>query len=453
MKWLPDEILETLRMTQMEHLDIRTVTLGISLRDCIDSDLERMKARVYDKLLKLAGNLVPTAESIERELGISIVNKRISLTPVAIIGENFDEEGYFQLGQVIDEAGAELGVDYIGGFSALVQKDWTKGDRALIATIPRALSQTKRLCSSVNLASTTAGINMNAVLRMAEVIKELASLTASKGAIGCAKLVVFANAPEDNPFIAGAFHGVGEGDCALNVGISGPGVIRAVLEKIGNVDLMMLAEMIKRTSFKITRMGELVGRRVSENLGVPFGIVDLSLAPTPALGDSVADILERMGLEKAGTHGTIAALAMLTDAVKKGGLMASSSVGGLSGAFVPVSEDAGMINAVAEGALSLDKLEAMTSVCSVGLDMIAVPGDTPVESIAGIIADEMAIGVMNHKTTGVRIIPVPGKIEGDFIDYGGLLGRAPIMSVNKFSSKAFIMRGGRIPAPIQGYRN
>lgn len=453
MRWLPEEILETLRMTQMEHLDIRTVTLGISLRDCSGPDLEQVKARISDKLLRTAKDLVKVANQVEREYGIQVVNKRISLTPVAIIGENFDSDGYVEIAKTIDDVGAEIGVDYIGGFSALVQKAMTKGDSALINAIPQALSETSRLCSSVNVASTMAGINMDAVLRMAHVIKDLAERTADKGAIGCAKLVVFANAPEDNPFIAGAFHGVGEGEVTLNVGISGPGVVRAVLEKIGDTDFTMLAEMIKRTAFKITRMGELVGRTVSERLGVPFGIVDLSLAPTPAMGDSVADILERMGLEKCGTHGTVAALALLTDAVKKGGLMASSSVGGLSGAFIPVSEDQGMINAVNEGALSLAKLEAMTSVCSVGLDMIAVPGYTTVETIAGIIADEMAIGVMNHKTTAVRIIPVPGKKEGEFVDYGGLLGTAPIMEINPFSSARFINRGGRIPAPVQGYRN
>jgi len=447
------EIMETIRMVQQENLDIRTITMGISLRDCSHSDSRVMGTKIYDKITGLASHLVRTGEEIEREYGIPIVNKRISVTPISIIAESCETDDYVCFAEVLEKAAAEVGVNFIGGFSALVHKGFTKGDLKLLKAIPEALAGTERVCSSVNVATTKAGINMDAVYQMGKIIKEAAALTAREDGLACAKLVVFANVPEDNPFMAGAFHGIGEPECVINVGVSGPGVVKNAVEKAKDVDFGSLAETIKRTAFKVTRMGELVGRAASAKLGVPFGIVDLSLAPTPAVGDSVAAILEGMGLERCGTHGTTAALALLNDAVKKGGAMASSYVGGLSGAFIPVSEDAGMIRAVEEGALSLDKLEAMTCVCSVGLDMIAVPGDTSAETISAIIADEAAIGVVNQKTTAVRIIPAPGKKEGDYVEFGGLLGRAPVMAVNKYSSSAFVKRGGRIPAPIQSLRN
>lgn len=447
------EIMETIRMVQQENLDIRTITMGISLRDCSHSDKKIAGQKIYDKITRLAQHLVQTGEEIEREYGIPIVNKRISVTPISLVAESCDCDDYVSFAQVMDKAAAEVGVNFIGGFSSLVHKGFTKGDTNLLASIPQALSITERVCSSVNVATTKAGINMDAVYQMGKIIKEAAALSADQDGLACAKLVVFANVPEDNPFMAGAFHGVGEPECVLNVGVSGPGVVKNAVEKVKGTDFGTLAETIKRTAFKITRMGELVGRAASAKLGVPFGIVDLSLAPTPAIGDSVADILEGMGLERCGTHGTTAALALLNDAVKKGGAMASSYVGGLSGAFIPVSEDAGMIRAVEDKALTLEKLEAMTCVCSVGLDMIAVPGDTSAETISAIIADEAAIGVINQKTTAVRIIPAPGKKEGDYVEYGGLLGTAPVMPVNKFSSADFVRRGGRIPAPIHSLRN
>lgn len=447
------EIMETIRMVQQENLDIRTITMGISLRDCSHSDSKIACQKIYDKITRLAMNLVQTGEEIAREYGIPIVNKRISVTPISMVAESCDGDDYVVFAEIMDRAAAEVGVNFIGGFSALVHKGFTKGDTNLLAAIPQALATTHRVCSSVNVATTKAGINMDAVYQMGRIIKEAAALTAGADGLACAKLVVFANVPEDNPFMAGAFHGVGEPECVLNVGVSGPGVVKNAVDKVKGSDFGTLAETIKRTAFKVTRMGELVGRAASAKLGVPFGIVDLSLAPTPAIGDSVADILEGMGLERCGTHGTTAALALLNDAVKKGGAMASSYVGGLSGAFIPVSEDAGMIRAVEDKALSLEKLEAMTCVCSVGLDMIAVPGETSAETISAIIADEAAIGVINQKTTAVRIIPAPGKQEGDYVEFGGLLGRAPIMPVNKFSCADFVKRGGRIPAPINSLRN
>jgi len=445
--------METIRMVQQEHLDIRTITMGISLRDCAHSDHKAAGRKIYEKITRMAGRLVSTGEEIEREYGIPIVNKRISVTPIAMVAESSETDDYVYFARIMEQAAAEVGVNFIGGFSALVHKGLTGGDIKLLRAIPEALATTERVCSSVNVATTKAGINMDAVYEMGRLIKTAAELTAEEDGLACAKLVVFANVPEDNPFMAGAFHGVGEPECVLNVGVSGPGVVKQAVEKARGKDFGTLAEMIKRTAFKVTRMGELVGRVASDRLGVPFGIVDLSLAPTPAIGDSVAEILEAMGLERCGTHGTTAALALLNDAVKKGGAMASSYVGGLSGAFIPVSEDAGMIRAVEEGALSLEKLEAMTCVCSVGLDMVAVPGDTSAETISAIIADEAAIGVVNQKTTAVRIIPAPGKKEGDYVEFGGLLGRAPVMAVNRFSAEEFVRRGGRIPAPIQSLRN
>ncbi len=451
MPYDPKEIIETIHMTEVEHLDIRTVTLGISLRDCSHPDPTALLDRIRTKIMKTAENHVRTVETVSSEFGIPIANKRLSVTPIAIVADGHSRETFVEIAKTLDQCAEELGIDYLGGFGALVQKGMTNGDHNLIESIPDALASTERICSSVNIASTKAGINMNAVSLMARIIKETAFKT--EEAIGCCKLVVFANAVEDNPFIAGAFHGVTEPETVINVGISGPGVVLSAIKKAGAVDLGVLAEVIKRTAFKVTRMGEMVGRKVSERLGIEFGIVDLSLAPTPAEGDSVADILEAMGLERCGCHGTTAALMMLNDAVKKGGLMASSYVGGLSGAFIPVSEDAGMIRAVEAGAISLAKLEAMTAVCSVGLDMVAVPGDTPEESIAGIIADEAAIGISNHKTTAVRIIPVPDKMVGQSAEYGGLLGTAPIMEVSRFSSARFIARGGRIPAPASGINN
>lgn len=449
----PFEVIETIKMIQEENLDIRTITMGISLRDCCHSDGNIARTKIYDKITRFAENLVKVGEDIERDYGIPIIHKRISVTPISMIAESSDEEDYVKFAQTLDRAADTTGVNFIGGFSALVHKGYTVGDRKLIESIPMALSLTNKVCSSVNVATTKAGINMDAVREMGLVIKKAAALTQDNGGIGCAKLVVFSNVPEDNPFMAGAFHGVGEPECVINVGVSGPGVVKCALEKVKGADFGTVAETIKKTAFKITRMGQLVAQEASKRLGVPFGIVDLSLAPTPAIGDSVAHILEEMGLEKCGAHGTTAALALLNDAVKKGGTMASSYVGGLSGAFIPVSEDAGMIDAVVKGALSIEKLEAMTCVCSVGLDMIAVPGSTSAETISAIIADEVAIGVINNKTTAVRIIPVPGKDVGDMVEFGGLLGAAPVMQLSKFNSDEFIKRGGRIPAPIHSLRN
>ncbi len=448
-----EEILETIKMVQEENLDIRTITMGISLRDCSDADHKVACSKIYDKITRMAGSLVKTGDEIAREYGMPIVNKRISVTPIALVAEASTAENYLEYALALEKAAAAVGVNFIGGFSALVHKGFTEGDSRLVESIPLALSSTERVCASVNVATSRAGINMDAIAMISRVIKKTAELTSENDSIGCAKLVVFANVPEDNPFMAGAFHGIGEPDCVINTGVSGPGVVKSAIKKAGSADLGALSETIKKTAFKVTRMGELVGRTAAKRLGVPFGIVDVSLAPTPAIGDSVAEILEEMGLERCGAPGSTAALALLNDAVKKGGAMASSYVGGLSGAFIPVSEDAGMINAVNVGALTIEKLEAMTAVCSVGLDMIAIPGDTPVETIAAIIADEAAIGVFNHKTTAVRIIPAAGKKVGDQVVFGGLLGRTPIMAVNKFSAEKFIRRGGRIPAPIHSLRN
>lgn len=447
-------ILETINMIKLYNLDIRTVTMAISLRDCIDSDVDVVCEKIYNKITNYAKNLVEYANEFEDAYSIPIVNKRISVTPVSILGESCNNPDYVKIAKTLDRAAKAVGVNFIGGFSALVEKGMTKGDNLLIDSIPEALSQTERLCSSVNVASSKAGINMDAVLKMADIIKKSAELTKEADGIGAAKLVVFCNSPGDNPFMAGAFCGFGEPECALNVGVSGPGVVRAAVEALNkDADMSELANKIKHIAYKITSTGELVGRKLAGKLGIPFGVIDLSLAPTPAVGDSVAAIFQAMGLEHAGAHGTTAALAMLNDAVKKGGIMTSSHVGGLSGAFIPVSEDAGMIEAASRGYLTFDKLEAMTSVCSVGLDMIAIPGDTPVETIAGIIADEMAIGMINKKTTAVRIIPVSGKKIGDEVVYGGLLGKAPIMAVNNLSSAKFVRRGGRIPAPIHSLNN
>ncbi len=449
----PLEIQETLRMIQLEHLDIRTITMGISLKDCADGDSARARDRIYRKITSLAANLVRVGQEIALEYGIPIINKRISVTPISLVTAGAKAEELPDFAQTLDEAAREVGVNFIGGYSALVHKGYTGCEANLIRSIPEALSATERVCSSVNVATTRAGINMEAVREMGEVIRETAGLTSDRGSIGCAKLVVFANAVEDNPFMAGAFHGVGEPECAIHAGVSGPGVILAALRKVKGEPFDVVADTIKRMAFKITRMGQLVAREASRRLGVPFGIVDLSLAPTPAPGDSVARILEELGVESCGAPGTTAALALLNDAVKKGGIMASSHVGGLSGAFIPVSEDEGMIEAVKRGSLSLEKLEALTSVCSVGIDMVAVPGDTPASTLSAIIADEAAIGVINGKTTAVRIIPVWGKKAGDEVEFGGLLGRAPVMNVSRFSSEAFIARGGRIPAPVHSMRN
>lgn len=448
-----NEIIETINMIRQENLDIRTITMGISLRDCACESANRSRQKIYDKICRYADKLVKTGEDIERDFGIPIINKRIAVTPIALVAESSDSTNYTPFARTMDDAAANVGVNLIGGFSALVHKGYTKGDRLLVESIPEALSVTERVCSSVNVATTKAGINMDAVMDMGRIIKDCAERTRDKGAFGCAKLVVFSNVPEDNPFMAGAFHGIGEPECVINVGVSGPGVVASAVKALKGADFGTLAETIKRTAFKITRMGQLVAQEASLRLNVPFGIVDLSLAPTPAVGDSVAYILEGMGLERCGTHGTTAALALLNDAVKKGGVMASSYVGGLSGAFIPVSEDAGMIAAIRAGALSLEKLEAMTCVCSVGLDMIAIPGDTPVSTISAIIADEISIGVVNNKTTAVRLIPAPGMKEGDLLEFGGLFGSAPVMKVNPFSSEEFIKRGGRIPAPLQSLRN
>lgn len=447
------DIMETINMIESENLDIRTITMGISLLDCADSDAKRACDKIYDKITRLAGNLVKTGCDIEKEYGIPIINKRISVTPIAMIAAASGGDPVM-FAKTLERSADVTGVNFIGGFSALVHKGFSAGDRELIEAIPQALSETTRVCSSVNIGSTKAGINMDAVKLMGQTVRKTAEITADRDCIGCAKLVVFCNAPEDNPFMAGAFHGVGEPDCVIHVGVSGPGVVRAALKKCPDGDLNEVADVIKRTAFKITRMGQLVGTEASHRLGVPFGIVDLSLAPTPAVGDSVAHILEEMGLESCGIHGTTAALALLNDAVKKGGVMASSAVGGLSGAFIPVSEDAGMIDAARSGNLIIEKLEAMTAVCSVGLDMIVIPGETPAEVISAIIADEAAIGMVNTKTTAVRVIPAIGKKEGDELEFGGLLGSGPVMHVNLSKSPAkFINRAGRIPAPLQSLKN
>jgi uncharacterized protein (UPF0210 family) len=446
-----NQILETIRMVEEENLDIRTITMGISLLDCIDADIDTMCEKIYQKITTKAKNLVQVGEDIESEYGIPIINKRISVTPIAMVvaASQPTVQDCIKVAKTLDRAAETVGINFIGGYSALVEKGYQGGDLALIESIPEALATTNFVCSSVNIGSTRAGINMDAVRLMGETVKK----TAEASEMGCGKLVVFANAVEDNPFMAGAFHGVGEADVEINVGVSGPGVVKRALEKVKGESFDVVAETVKKTAFKITRMGQLVGRVASERLGVPFGIVDLSLAPTPAVGDSVALILEEMGLESVGTHGTTAALALLNDAVKKGGVMACNHVGGLSGAFIPVSEDAGMIKAVESGLLNLEKLEAMTAICSVGLDMIAIPGDTTAETIAAMIADEAAIGVINHKTTAVRIIPATGKDVGDRVEFGGLLGTAPVMKTNPAKSTAFIQRGGRIPAPIHSFKN
>jgi uncharacterized protein (UPF0210 family) len=440
-------------MIREENLDIRTITMGISLIDCAGDDINAVCDRVYDKITKKAERLVSVGDDIEKQYGIPIVNRRVAVTPISILGGRFSPEDYIKLAKTLDRAADTLGINFIGGFGALVQKGCTVGDNALIESIPYALAETERVCSSVNVASTKAGINMDAIQRMGDIIVKTAELTADRDSIGCAKFVVFANVPEDNPFMAGAFHGVSEPECVVSVGVSGPGAVASAIQRTGDCDLTMLAETVKKTAFKITRVGQLVALEASKRLDVPFGIVDLSLAPTPAIGDSVAHILENMGLETCGCPGTTAALALLNDAVKKGGVMASSHVGGLSGAFIPVSEDAGMIHAARIGALTLEKLEAMTAVCSVGLDMIAIPGDTPAATICGIIADEISIGVANTKTTAVRVIPAVGKKVGDEVVFGGLLGSAPIMPVNTYSPAKFIARGGRIPAPIHSLKN
>ncbi len=445
------EILETRHMIDREKLDVRTITMGISLFECVTDDEKKLCSRVYDRITRQAENLVKTGQDIEKEYGVPIVNKRISVTPVSLITGAVASP--LPVARALDKAAHETGVDFIGGYTALVHKAMTAADRRLIESLPEALSETELMCASVNVGSTRAGINMDAVRLCGEKIRELAEKTKAQDGLGCAKLVIFSNAVEDNPFMAGAFWGPGEGDSAVSVGVSGPGVVKTALENVKGQPFDVLAETIKRTAFRVTRVGELVAREASRRLNVPFGIVDLSLAPTPAMGDSVAHILEEMGLEKCGTHGTTAALALLNDAVKKGGVMASSHVGGLSGAFIPVSEDIGMINAASCGALQLDKLEAMTCVCSVGLDMIAIPGDTPASTISAIIADEAAIGMINNKTTAVRVIPAPGKTAGDHVEFGGLLGHAPVIPVHEFSSEEFIARGGRIPAPLHSLRN
>jgi len=449
-----EEILQTIRMTEVEHFDIRTVTMGINLKDCCSDTVEQLKKNIYEKIMRVASEHIKSARKIESDYGISIANKRISVTPIALIADGFFKEDFVEIAQVLDRTAAELGIDFLGGFSALVQKGFSAGDLHLIQAIPDALACTRHVCSSVNVATTKAGINMNAVRMMGEIVKRTAELTAAQDAIGCAKMVVFANVPEDNPFMAGAFHGISEPDVVINVGISGPGVIlRAVKEAPANLDFSALSDRIRAMAFKITRAGEFIGRQVARMQNIPFGIVDISLAPTPIPGDSVADIIKAMGLEDVGAPGTTAALALLNEAVKRGGLMASSHVGGMSGAFIPVSEDEGMIKAAEKGHITIEKLEAMSSVCSVGLDMIAIPGKTTAETIAGIIADECAIGVMNNKTTAVRIIPAPGKEVGDYVNYGGLLGSAPVMACNQLNNQVFIHRGGRFPAPVKGVNN
>ncbi len=449
------EVNETNKMITQENLDVRTITMGISLLDCISDDLEKLNQNIYDKILRLAHDLVPTGEAIEREYGIPIVNKRISVTPIALVGGNACKkpEDFVTIAKTLDKAAHEVGVNFIGGYSALVSKGMTKNDENLIRSIPEALATTERICSSVNVGSTKCGINMDAVRLMGDIVKETAELTKDQDSLGCAKLVVLCNAPDDNPFMAGAFHGVTEADAIINVGVSGPGVVKQALTEVRGKNFEILCETIKKTAFKVTRVGQLVAQEASRRLGIPFGIIDLSLAPTPAVGDSVAEILCEIGVEYPGAPGTTAALALLNDQVKKGGVMASSYVGGLSGAFIPVSEDKGMIDAVTAGALTIEKLEAMTCVCSVGLDMIAVPGDTSAASIAGVIADEMAIGMVNQKTTAVRLIPVVGKKVGDNVEFGGLLGYAPVMPVNRFNCENFVDRGGRIPAPIHSFKN
>ena len=447
------DILETIKMIEEEHLDIRTITMGISLRDLAADDINVLADKVYDKVTRRAEKLVATGEQIERELGIPIINKRISVTPIAMVGATSSANSYVPLAKALDRAAETTGVNFVGGFSALVQKGFAKGDEILIHSIPEAMAETNLVCSSVNVASTKAGVNLDAIGLMGRIIKQTAELTKDNDSMGCSKLVVFANAVDDNPFMAGAFHGIGEPETVINVGVSGPGVVQSAIRRAGDCSIGEVADVIKKTAFKITRMGQLVGALASQRLGVPFGIVDLSLAPTPAIGDSVARILEEVGLEVCGGCGTTAILAMLNDAVKKGGVMASSSVGGLSGAFIPVSEDEGMIAAAQAGALTLEKLEAMTAVCSVGIDMVAVPGDTTAEVISGLIADEIAIGVVNTKTTAVRVIPAIGKKVGDMVEFGGLLGAAPIMPIKTGSPAKFIGRGGRIPAPIQSLKN
>ncbi|MCR8916884.1 PFL family protein [Bacteroides sp. ET225] len=449
------EVIETNKMIDQENLDVRTITMGISLLDCADSDLDVLCRKIYDKMTRLARNLVKTGEEISKEYGIPIVNKRISVTPIALVGGAAcnTPDDYVKIALTLDKVAEELGVNFIGGYSAIVSKGMTRSDELLIRSIPKALACTERICSSVNVGSTKTGINMDAVKLMGEIVKETAEMTKERDSLGCAKLVVLCNAPDDNPFMAGAFHGVSEADAIINVGVSGPGVVKYALEQIRGASFEVLCETIKRTAFKITRVGQLVAQEASRRLGVPFGIIDLSLAPTPAVGDSVAEVLQEIGLEYPGAAGTTAALALLNDQVKKGGVMASSYVGGLSGAFIPVSEDQGMIDAVEAGALGIEKLEAMTCVCSVGLDMIAVPGDTSAATISGIIADEAAIGMVNQKTTAVRIIPAVGKNVGERVEFGGLLGYAPVMPVNRFSCEAFVNRGGRIPAPIHSFKN
>ncbi len=449
------EVIETNKMIDQENLDVRTITMGISLLDCADSDQDVLCRKIYDKMTRLARNLVKTGEEISKEYGIPIVNKRISVTPIALVGGAAcnTPDDYVKIALTLDKVAEELGVNFIGGYSAIVSKGMTRSDELLIRSIPKALACTERICSSVNVGSTKTGINMDAVKLMGEIVKETAEMTKERDSLGCAKLVVLCNAPDDNPFMAGAFHGVSEADAIINVGVSGPGVVKYALEQIRGASFEVLCETIKRTAFKITRVGQLVAQEASRRLGVPFGIIDLSLAPTPAVGDSVAEVLQEIGLEYPGAPGTTAALALLNDQVKKGGVMASSYVGGLSGAFIPVSEDQGMIDAVEAGALGIEKLEAMTCVCSVGLDMIAVPGDTSAATISGIIADEAAIGMVNQKTTAVRIIPVVGKNVGERVEFGGLLGYAPVMPVNRFSCEAFVNRGGRIPAPIHSFKN
>ena len=449
------EVNETNKMIEQENLDVRTITMGISLLDCIDSNLEKVNENIYNKITKYAEKLVETGDKIAMEYGIPIVNKRISVTPIALIGGAAcrSTEDFVSIAKTLDKAAKTVGVNFIGGYSALVSKGMTPAEELLIRSIPQALAVTERVCSSVNVGSTRTGINMDAVKLMGEIVLETAKASRDQDSLGCTKLVVFCNAPDDNPFMAGAFHGVTEADCIINVGVSGPGVVKTALQKVRGKDFETLCETIKRTAFKVTRVGQLVAREASKRLGVPFGIVDLSLAPTPAVGDSVAEILEEIGLERVGAPGTTAALALLNDQVKKGGVMASAAVGGLSGAFIPVSEDQGMIDAVNLGALSLEKLEAMTCVCSVGLDMIAIPGDTKASTISGLIADEAAIGMINQKTTAVRVIPVIGKGVGETVEFGGLLGYAPIMPVNAFSCEAFVDRGGRIPAPIHSFKN
>ena len=449
------EVNETNKMIQQENLDVRTITMGISLLDCADSDLNKLNENIYNKITICAKDLVKTGQEIEKEFGIPIVNKRISITPIAMVGASacHTPEDYVTIAKTLDRAAKTVGVNFLGGYSAVVSKGMTKSDELLIRSIPQALAQTEFICSSVNVGSTKTGINMDAVKLMGEIVKETAEVTADRDSLGCAKLVVLCNAPDDNPFMAGAFHGVSEADCIINVGVSGPGVVKYALESVRDANFEVLCETIKKTAFKITRVGQLVAQEASKRLGVPFGIIDLSLAPTPAIGDSVADILQEIGLERAGAPGTTAALALLNDQVKKGGVMASSYVGGLSGAFIPVSEDQGMIDSVLAGALTIEKLEAMTCVCSVGLDMIAIPGDTKATTISGIIADEAAIGMVNQKTTAVRVIPVVGKTVGDTVEFGGLLGYAPIMPVNNFDCSRLVNRAGRIPAPIHSFKN